>query len=79
MRRFTLNKIHKELYFDTGLVGFVMTRKDHNNRRPFLGILPAFAFGTDKVALNISYVPKIEPKLIPLWFIQLKISFENFD
>lgn len=79
MRRFTLNKIHEDLHFDAGLVGFVMTRKDHNNRRPFLGMLPAFSFGTDKVALNISYVPKIEPKLIPLWFIQLKISFKNFD
>ncbi|MBL1261122.1 MAG: hypothetical protein COB33_011380 [Thiotrichaceae bacterium] len=79
MRRFTLNKIHPSLNFDAGLVGFVMSRKDHNNRRPFLGVLPAFSFGTDKVALNISYVPKVEPKLIPLWFIQLKISFGNVN
>ena len=79
MRRFALNEIHEDLHFSAGLVGFVMTRKDHHNRRPFLGALPAFAFGTDKVAVNISYVPKVEPKLIPLWFIQLKIAFGSFN
>jgi len=79
MRRFSLNEIHEDLHFSAGLVGFVMTRKDHHNRRPFLGALPAFAFGTDKVAVNISYVPKVEPKLIPLWFIQLKIAFGSFN
>jgi hypothetical protein len=79
MRRFSLNKLHEDLHFSAGLVGFVMTRKDHHNRRPFLGALPAFAFGTDKVAVNISYVPKVEPKLIPLWFIQLKVAFDSLN
>ncbi|MCF6324255.1 MAG: hypothetical protein L3J89_08035 [Gammaproteobacteria bacterium] len=79
MRRFSLDDLYEDLHFSAGVVGFVMTRKDYYNRRPFLGALPAFALGTDKVALNISYVPKVEPKLVPLWFIQLKISFGNFD
>jgi len=79
MRRFSLSNLHDDLYFGAGAVAFVMTRKDHHDRRPFLGALPAFTIGTNKVAVNISYVPKVEPKLIPLWFIQLKVSFENFD
>ncbi len=79
MRRFSLDNLYEDFHFSAGIVGFVMTRKDHRNRRPFLGALPAFTIGTDKVAFNISYVPEVQPKLIPLWFIQLKISFENFN
>lgn len=78
LRRFSLTKLHKGLHFDAGFVGFIMIRKDYNNRKPFLGLLPAFSLGTDKIAVNISYVPKVEPKLSPLWFFQLKLSFENF-
>ncbi len=74
LRRFSLTRIQKDLHFSAGLVAFIMTRKDRNNRRPFLGALPAFTLGTDRVAINLSYVPKVEPKLIPLWFVQLKVS-----
>lgn len=77
LRRYSLSSLHPDLHFGAGLVGFVMTRKDHHNGKPFLGALPAFTLGTDSVAVNISYVPKIEPKLIPLWFIQLKLSLEH--
>ncbi|GEM_PF-658655 len=79
MRRFTVANRYRDLNFDGGVVAFFMTRKDHKNGRPFFGMLPAFSVGTDKVALNISYVPKVAPKLVPLWFIQLKLSFENFN
>ena len=79
LRRFSLTNLYEELYFDVGMIAFVMSRKDYYDRRPFLGALPAFTFGTDKVALNISYVPKVEPKLVPLWFVQLKVAFNNFD
>ena len=78
-RRFTVGTRYNGLNFDVGVVAFFMTRKDRNNGRPFFGMLPAFSVGTDKVALNISYAPKVAPKLIPLWFIQLKLSFENFN
>jgi len=74
MRRFSLAKLHEGLLFDAGLVGFIMTRKDLNNRKPFLGVLPAFSIGTEKIAINISYIPKVAPKLVPLWFVQLKLS-----
>jgi len=79
MRRFSLAKIHDELHFDAGLIGFVMVRKDHHNRKPFLGALPAFSLGTEKLAVNISYIPEVEPKLAPLWFLQLKVSFGIFQ
>jgi len=74
LRRFSLANIHQELHASAGFVAFVMVRKDYRNRHPFLGALPAFTLGTDKVAINLSYVPKVRPKLISLWFIQLKIS-----
>jgi len=79
LRRFSLARIKKEWHFDAGIIGFVMTRKDHHNRKPFPGVLPAFSLGTDKISINASYVPKVEPKMIPLWFLQLKISFKNFS
>ena len=78
LRRFSLDALQKGVYAGAGLVGFVMVRKDYNDRKPFLGALPAFTLGTDRVAINASYVPKVEPKLVPLWFIQLKLSFDNF-
>ena len=79
LRRFPLSNLHKALYFDAGLAGFAMTRKDHHNRKPFLGVLPAFSFGTDKLAINASYIPKVEPKLSSLLFFQLKISLDYFN
>ncbi len=77
LRRFPLTNLHKSLYFDAGIVGFVMIRKDRDNRKPFLAALPAFSFGTDKVAINVSYVPKIQSTISPLWFFQLKLAFDN--
>jgi hypothetical protein len=63
---------------DLGAIGFVMTRKDYKNNDPFLGVLPALSVGTKNVALNITYVPKVEPKAVPLWFFQLKINLSSF-
>lgn len=59
---------------DAGIIAFLMTRDDYKNHQPFPGILPAFSFGTDKVAINLTYIPKVQPKLMPLWFLQLKLA-----
>ena len=72
--RFQFDGVH----VDVGAIGFLMTRKDYNNGDPFPGVLPALSVGTKNVALNITYVPKIEPKAVPLWFFQLKISLSSF-
>jgi len=55
-----------------------MVRKDFKNGDPFPGVLPVLSVGTKNVALNITYVPKVEPKAEPLWFLQLKVSLNSF-
>lgn len=77
-RRFSMTSIHKDLHLDAGIIGFVMTRKDYNNNDPFTGALPVISVGTERVAVNITYIPRVHPKIVPLWFFQLKISLENF-
>ena len=68
MRRWNLNN---SWHADAGLVGFVMTRRNYKNGQPFLGALPAFSLGTDRVALNMTYVPAVMPKMLALVFFQL--------
>jgi Antimicrobial peptide resistance and lipid A acylation protein PagP len=67
-----------ELRADVGVVAFVMTRKDYKNDKPFLGALPALSVGTDRVALNVTYIPKVEPKMVALWFVQLKLRIAQY-
>ncbi|MHB8622684.1 MAG: hypothetical protein ACYC9J_08835 [Sulfuricaulis sp.] len=74
LRRFQYDGLHVDL----GAIGFFMIRKGYNHQRPFLGALPAFSVGNDKVSLNVTYIPKVEPKVVALWFFQLKINFSNF-
>lgn len=74
MHRFQFDSAHVDL----GAVGFVMVRKGYKNGDPFLGVLPALSVGTKNVALNITYIPKVEPKAAPLWFFQLKINLSSF-
>ena len=75
MRRYQFNDLHIE----AGVVGFVMTRKDFRNEKPFPGVLPAFSLGTKNVSVNMTYVPKVDPKSVPLVFFQLKIKLTNFN
>lgn len=65
------------LHVDAGVVAFLMTRKDFKGDHPFPGVLPAFTIGTKHVSLNITYIPKVEPKMVPLWFFQLKVPLMN--
>lgn len=74
LRRFQFDGTH----LDLGAIGFVMTRKDFKNDRPFFGVLPAFSVGTDRVSLNMTYIPKVHPKAVALWFFQLKINLGSF-
>ena len=78
LRRFLISRKLDNLHFDAGVVGFTMTRKDINNGQPFIGALPVFSIGTDKIAMNITYVPDIDKRLAELWFMQLKVSAKNF-
>ena len=64
----------KQIHVDVGVTAFLMTRKDRNDNKPFPGLLPMMTVGTDRVAVNLTYVPKTEPKGVDLFFIQLKIA-----
>jgi len=74
MRRFSFGEQKDSLHLDAGVVVFLMVRKDYMNGDPFPGLLPVVAFGTDRVTLNMTYIPKVEPKMVPLLFFQLKIG-----
>lgn len=64
----------EQLHFDIGVVGFLMTRKDFKHDKPFPGVLPAFSVGGKNFSVNMTYIPKVEPKAVPLVFFQLKIK-----
>lgn len=74
LRRWQLNKTW---HADAGWIAFLMTRQDFNDGQPFPGILPVFSFGTDHIALNATYIPKVDPKMVSLLFFQLKIKLSN--
>lgn len=78
LRRYLISRKMEYLHFDVGVVGFVMTREDFYNGRPFLGALPVFSFGTDKISMNVTYVPAVDKRMAELWFMQLKVSSKNF-
>jgi hypothetical protein len=65
------------MHVDAGAVGFVMTRKDYNDDKPFIGVLPALSVGIRNFSLNFTYVPKADPKAVPLWFFQVKINLKS--
>jgi hypothetical protein len=66
------------LRFDIGAIGFAMTRKGYKDDKPFLGALPAFSAGTKNFAVNMTYIPKVDPKMVALFFFQLKINMDVF-
>jgi hypothetical protein len=78
LRRYLISRKLDYLHFDIGFVGFAMTRKDINEGKPFLGALPVISFGSDKIAINITYVPPVDKRLAQLVFMQVKLSSTNF-
>lgn len=78
LRRFSRQAGNTELRLDMGLIGFLMYRKEFRNGDLFPGALPFISVGTPALALNISYIPKVDPKMSPLFFLQLKIRLAEF-
>lgn len=78
LRRFHFAVVDTPLHFDAGLVGFFMTREGFKDGDAFPGILPAFSLGTERVSINMTYVPKVDPKMVALVFFQLKIKLASF-
>jgi hypothetical protein len=77
-RRFGFGPDRWHMHFDAGLLGFVMTRKDYRNEQPFLGVLPFVSIGTERYALNVTYIPKIHPKSTELVYLQFMIRLGTF-
>ena len=74
MRRFVPFSSLNNLHVDAGVVAFFMTREDYKDNDPFFGMLPVLSVGTKRVSLNLTYVPKVHPKMVQLVFIQLKVA-----
>lgn len=78
VRRFHFGQTKDSKHFDAGIIGFLMTRQDYKSGDPFLGMLPALSYGNRRFAVNMTYIPKVEPKMVALWFFQLKITTAGF-
>lgn len=76
--RFQLSKNSDGLHIDAGIIGFIMTRHDYKNNEPFAGILPFASFGNHWAAVNITYVPKLRPKMVSFLYFQLMFKIVEF-
>ncbi len=74
VRRFSFGEGKDAPHLDLGAIGFLMVRKDFRGGDPFPGILPVASIGYQRFALNVTYIPKVDPKMVPLIFLQLKIG-----
>ena len=77
-RRFLLTDDIKGWHLDLGITAFLMTRKDYKNNQPFVGALPYLSVGTDKFAINATYIPSISPKFVSLWFFQASFKLSEW-
>lgn len=73
-RRFLLSDDKDGWHIDAGLTAFIMTRKNFKKGQPFVGALPYASIGTDRFAINATYIPSVSPKLVSLWFFQASIK-----
>lgn len=76
-RRFSLDD-NSNWHIDLGVAAFVMTRKDYKNEQPFFGVLPYVSIGTNKVAINVTYIPAVSPKFEALWFFQASFQLTEW-
>ena len=77
-RRFLLTDNIDGWHVDAGLTAFLMTRKDYKNNQPFFGALPFVSVGTDKFAINATYIPSVSPKFVGLLFIQASFTISEW-
>lgn len=77
-RRFLFTDDEDGLHVDIGLNAFLMTRKDYKGNKPFFGALPFLSVGTDKYAVNVTYIPAINPKYEALWFFQASVKLAKW-
>ncbi len=87
-RRLFVTERCADLYVDTGINVFLMTRRDINDNRPFPGLLPSLTLGNRYGGINLSYVPKtvvtvfskentVDPHIDGIFFLQVKIRLDR--
>ncbi len=79
--RYRIDSLSREddsLRLEVGASAFVMTREDHLNNRPFLGALPVITLGTRQVDVNMTYIPRVHPKMVDLVFFQAVIRLDGW-
>lgn len=62
------------MHVDAGGVAFLMVRKDFRDGDPFPGVLPVVSVGAGRYAINMTYIPRVDPKMVPIVYLQLKIT-----
>ena len=77
-RRYQLQQDPNGWHADVGFFGFLITRKDYHNDHPFPGILPVLSVGKQWFAINATYIPKVSPKHVNLFFFQLMFRLAEF-
>lgn len=77
-RRFQLETDKHGWHIDVGVVAFLMTRKDYQHNKPFFGALPFVSVGTDRFAVNVTYIPKVAPKFVSLVFFQATVKMAEW-
>ena len=63
-----------KMHVDAGGVAFLMVRKDFRDGDPFPGVLPVLSVGAGRYAVNMTFIPKVDPKMVPIVYLQLKIT-----
>ncbi len=77
-------------YLDAGLIAFIMARADIYDYLPFPGILPTMSFGTKRVGVNLTYLPKaavrdfaqakvVDPNIGGVFFLQFKFRLPKLS
>jgi hypothetical protein len=77
-RRFRFSQDPKGFHVDAGIFAFLMTRHDYKNNDPFIAALPFVSFGFEWFAINVTYVPKMKPKMVAFVYIQASVKLLEF-
>lgn len=76
--RIPLSSDRDGLYLDLGLGGMLMTRYDYHNNNPFFVAGPFISTGNKYMALNVVYIPNLNPKFKPLVYVQAMFNLLEF-
>ncbi|MFV2060679.1 MAG: hypothetical protein ACC653_08325 [Gammaproteobacteria bacterium] len=77
-RRFRFSNDPKGFHIDAGIFAFLMTRYDYKNNDPFIAALPFASLGFEWFSINVTYVPKMKPKMVAFVYFQATVKLLEF-